>query len=87
MAVWFGVGPTPRGFVHQKSVVLACLAVAAQVIVLDDEAPRDHVFGDFLTHVHPYPQVAFQPDPGDLFPSKICGRSKGYDRQMWSGCV
>eukprot|EP00668_Euglena_longa_P032784 GGOE01042232.1.p1 GENE.GGOE01042232.1~~GGOE01042232.1.p1 ORF type:complete len:661 (+),score=136.61 GGOE01042232.1:60-2042(+) len=58
---------------------------ARLVVVLDDESPRDHTFGDFLSHIHPYPRIAFQPDPGDVFPSKICGRSKGYDRQMWSG--
>uniref|UniRef100_A0A7S1NC01 Spondin-like TSP1 domain-containing protein n=1 Tax=Eutreptiella gymnastica TaxID=73025 RepID=A0A7S1NC01_9EUGL len=55
------------------------------VVVLDDESARDHTFGDFLHHVKPHPQIRYQPDPGDIFPSKICGRSKGYDRQMWSG--
>ena len=58
-----------------------------QVVLLDDENPKDHLFADFLHYIKPHPRLVFQTDPGDIFPSKICGRGAGYDRQMWSGYI
>jgi hypothetical protein len=55
------------------------------IVVLDDDSTADHIFGDLLECVAPFPKVVYQPEPGSIFPARICGRSKGYDRQMWSG--
>ena len=54
------------------------------MIVLDDEKPREHVFGDFLKSVPPYPKVVYEPPPQypNIFPGGICGRGAGYDRQQ-----
>eukprot|EP00667_Euglena_gracilis_P004608 EG_transcript_4634 len=56
------------------------------VILLDNESSADHMFGDLISQIPPFPRVFYQPEPNwSLFPSVICGRTKGYDRQMYSG--
>eukprot|EP00668_Euglena_longa_P001092 GGOE01001303.1.p1 GENE.GGOE01001303.1~~GGOE01001303.1.p1 ORF type:complete len:607 (-),score=66.09 GGOE01001303.1:24-1814(-) len=56
------------------------------VILLDNESSADHAFGKLISQIPPFPRVFYQPEPDwSLFPSVICGRTKGYDRQMYSG--